>query len=179
VACSDDFRLVLQHGVSAEADPDLHWFRTTRDHPHHPTEEYAARWAAVARIVSAALEPVVAGHLRLGEPLVVEGDAVWPALAAQDGFGGLAAEGRVRALFLVEEDPDTVFGHIRERSSRTPGYGFATAPDAEVLHFGRASCAYGSLIAAEASRLGLPVLAPRPWMTLLERAEVAVSMVAR
>lgn len=174
VASADDFRVVLWHVVPPERDPALHRFRGDPRIASYPPEAHAERWMGIARSVSAALVPVVGQRLATGEPLVVEGDAVDPALIARAEYAGRAAAGRVRGFVLHEPDPHAIFANVRERGRRTPGRGFGSDPDDVVMTFARASCAYGDLLAAEAARLGLPVLACRPWGTLLTRAEAAL-----
>jgi 2-phosphoglycerate kinase len=175
VASTDDFRVMLQGVVSAERDPALHRFRGDPNIATYPPAAHAERWMGMARSVSAALEPVVAMHLASAGPVLIEGDAVDPALAARADYAGRAAEGRVRGLLLHEHDPAVIAATVRERGRRAPGRGFGSDPEELVMAYARASGAYGDVLKVEAERLGVPVLACRPWATLLRRAEEALS----
>lgn len=94
---------------------------------------------------------------------VIEGERVPPATAA------MLASQDVRSLFLVEDSPE----HIWENLSRRPGdFDLLTARTQQTVV--DADHAFGLWIQAEASRLNMPVLRPRPWITILERARILV-----
>lgn len=168
---ADHIRDVLQYAIPPEQDPALHWFITTRDHPNHSAEEYASRWMEVAEAVSPALGRIAGMQLSLNEATIIEGDPIAPSLAAKPALRNEPTIGRLRALFLVEDDPQAIVRNLRLRARQSPARGWLNESDDEVLAYARASCAFGSLLEAEARRLGLPVLRPRPLATLVERAE--------
>src|SRR2546423_141621 len=61
------------------------------------------------------LEAVIANHLESKTPVVLEGDFIHPALAAQTTFAGMPNGGQVRALFLYEEDEGQLVENFLQR----------------------------------------------------------------
>ena len=159
----DDFQAVLERMTTPAEQPELHFFATRREEWRRLDEEgrlaHALRYGAV---MAEALEVVVANHLEGGAPIVLEGDFILPSLAAQETFGGEPADGRVRAVFLYEEDEAQIARNYLAREGR------------EQAGRARASWRYGEWLRGEAARLGLPAVAARPWETVLERCIAAV-----
>ena len=71
--------------------------------------------------------------------------------------------GGVRALFLDEEDDAQIARNYLAREG------------SEQRGRARASFRYGEWLRYEATRLGLPVVAARPWDTVLERCIAALA----
>jgi hypothetical protein len=88
-------------------------------------------------------------------PLILEGDGVDPAIVERPDVREAAAEGLVRAAFVLEADEQAVVENMLARGQER---GWA-----------RLSWLHGRWLAAEAEGAGLPVLAPRPWETLADR----------
>ena len=156
VASTDDIRVMLQGVVSPERDPALHRFRDDPNVATYPPAAHAERWMGMARSVSMALEPVVALRLASAGPVVIEGDALDPALAARAEYAGRPAEGRVRGLVLHEHDPVVLAANVRERGRREPGRGFGSDPEELVMAYARASCAYGDVLKPRPSGSACP-----------------------
>ncbi|MDB4949493.1 MAG: hypothetical protein JWM27_2142 [Gemmatimonadetes bacterium] len=169
---ADDFRLVIEHTSTPAQQPDIHLFRTPAARELAP-DEAAARWRQVAGVVSDALEVVVGYHLATDAPIVLEGDTLLPALAARAAFGGMPARRRVRALFVVERDPERLHATLAAR-----GRGFQHLSPRDREHEVRRQWLYGERIAGEAHALGLPVVESGPWGTLAERAAAALAAAA-
>lgn len=159
---ADDIRLVLQRATRGTALPTLHAFFD--DLPQLDAATIATRYRAVAAIVSDALEIIVAHHVATALPVLIEGDTILPALAAQRSFAGLAVPSAVRAVFLVEPDPVQLRQNTLDR-----GRGAEALPAEELeAHLGF-SWQYGQWLAGEAAALHLPVVEARPYATLLTR----------
>ena len=160
----DDFQAVLERMTTPAEQPELHFFRTRREKWRLLDEEgrlaHALRYGAV---MSEALEVVIANHLEGGAPIVLEGDFVLPALAVREEYGGERADGRVRAVFLYEEDEAQIARNYLAREGR------------EQAGRARASWRYSEWLRGEAARLGLPAVAARPWESVLERCVAAVA----
>jgi 2-phosphoglycerate kinase len=118
----------------------------------------------VAAIVSDALEIVVAHHVATALPVLIEGDTILPALAAQRTFAGLAVSSEVRAVFLVESDPAQLRQNTLDRSR-----GAEAMPARELEAHLSFSWQYGHWLAREAVALSLPVVQVRPYPTVLAR----------
>jgi len=65
-----------------------------------------------------ALEAVIANHLEGDAPLVLEGDFILPALAVRAAYGDAAANGRVRAVLLYEQDEAQLARNYLAREGR-------------------------------------------------------------
>lgn len=159
----DDFQAALERMTTAEEQPELHYFRTRRDEWRQLDEEgrlaHALRYGAA---MADALEPVIANHLEGGTPIVLEGDFILPSLAVRESYGDEPAAGRVRAVFLYEEDEAQIARNYLAREGR------------DQAGRARASWRYSEWLRCEASRLGLAAVATRPWETVLARCMAAV-----
>ncbi len=121
-------------------------------------EEHLAFGRRYAGRMAQAIELVVANHLENRAPVLLEGDFIMPALAAQSRFGDFDAAGQVRALFLYEEDEEQIRRNYLARDGEDqPGRA-------------RISWRQSMAIRQDAERLGLPAIPARPWETVLQRA---------
>ena len=164
---ADDLRLALQRSravlPSPEATAALR-FHATPGWWRHPPERLRDALIADGEALGPALEVVVENHVDQGLPLVLEGDAILPALLARPPVRTRAAGGRVRAAFLVEPNETALLATVRARGRET-----AYMSGDEVGAVVRARWLFGRWLAHEARRAGLPVLEPRPWETLADR----------
>jgi 2-phosphoglycerate kinase len=164
VVAVDDFQVVLERMTSPERYPELHRWRL------HPEEVLAldddgmlAHTRGYAEVIADALEAVIGNHLESGPPIVLEGDFILPSLAIRRTYDGVAPDGRVRAVFLIEEDEDQL------------AHNFLTREGGPQSRRARASWCYGEWLRRECERLGVPAISSRPWETSLARAVGAVS----
>ncbi len=160
----DDIRLVLQQVVSAQEQPDLHFFLQPDVLARHTDDQLCAGLAQVGAFVCASLEVVVGHHLATNIPLVLEGDGLVPAFAARQTFDGVSAAGRVASVFLIEEDEQALLTAMLTR-----GRGGMTQMSAAARRWNHLSWRYGVWLAQQARECGLPTVAARPWETLEER----------
>jgi 2-phosphoglycerate kinase len=159
----DDFHVVLERMTSPERYPELHRWRL------HPEEVLAlddagmlAHTRGYAEVMAEALEAVIGNHLESGPPIVLEGDFILPSLAMQGSYDGIAAAGRVRAVFVIEEDEGQLARNFMLREGE------------EQPRRARASWCYSEWLREECDRLGVPAIPSRPWETTLERAITAL-----
>jgi 2-phosphoglycerate kinase len=160
----DDFRLALQRATSPSEHPGLHYFVGNEPVWGRPENDLLDALKAIAREVSSALEGVIAHHVATGSAVVMEGDGLEPRMAAGTHFAGYDAAGAVRAIFLVEARQEAVAEAIRARGSRG-GSDDESTYDAQA----RVAWLYGQWVQSEALRLGLPVVAARPYERLEAR----------
>jgi 2-phosphoglycerate kinase len=170
---ADDIRLAMQRVTTPATHPGLHFFLTENlevrpDFRQLSPEAFRDGLIGVGEVVSHALELVVTNHVAQARPVVLEGDGILPAMAARRVFAGLDVGDAVRALFLIESDPEALLVSIRERTRA------GALPDAALRHDARASWRYGLWLREEALRRGLPVLEVRPYETLLARTLLAL-----
>jgi 2-phosphoglycerate kinase len=162
----DDFRLALQRATTADQHPALHYFLAEEPLWARPEEELVEALKEIARLMSAALEIVIAHHLSLGQPVVIEGDALDPRMAAGTHFAGHEAAGLVRSVVLVEPHEDAVLAAMEARGPRG-----GTGDEATLPAQARVAWLYGQWLQGEALRLGLPVVSARPYERLAARVE--------
>lgn len=159
----DDLHLVLQRATTPEQQPAMHHFRTNRAQWRAlPDAEKLRHMQAYAAEMSPYISIVIANHLESGCPMVIEGDFILPELMAQQQFEDQPARGRVRGVVLVEPDEAQILANYRIREgSHQP----------ERAH---ASWLHSEWLAASARDHGVPVVAVRPWESVLERVLTAL-----
>ena len=161
----DDFQVLLERMTTPEQQPVLHFWRTYPAPDQLSAEAIFKQGLQVGQVMAPGLEAVIANHLESSTPVVLEGDFIHPALAAQTAFAGIANGGQVRAVFLIEEDEGQLVANFLQRE---PGHG-PQRKRAQV------SWLYGQWLKQEAERYGLPALAARPWDTLFARIVAVLS----
>ncbi len=160
----DDFQVLLEAMTTPAQQPALHFWRTHPDPGSLTAEAIFEQGLTIGPVMSRGLEAVIANHLDGQTPVVLEGDFIHPALAAQQTFGEFANNGQVRALFLYEADEQQLLANFAQREPET---------GPQIIR-ARVSALYGQWLKREAERHGLPVLPARPWDTVFERALAAV-----
>jgi 2-phosphoglycerate kinase len=161
----DDFQVVLERMTTAEQQPAIHYWRTHPEAGELAAEQILELHLAVCQALMPALEAVIANHLESRTPVVLEGDFILPALAAQASFADQLNNGQVRALFLVEPDEKQL---LRNFAQREPDQGPQEKRAQVSWHF-------GNWLSEEAERYGIPVLPARPWVSVLERILMALA----
>jgi 2-phosphoglycerate kinase len=161
----DDFQVLLERMTTAEQQPAIHFWRTHPAPEQLSAAEIMQRLLELGDAMSPGLEAVIANHLETSTPMVLEGDFILPALAAQARFSGQANGGRVLGAFLHEPDEQQlVANYLAREPERGPQVKRA-----------QVSWLHGQWLRGEAERHGLPVVLARPWDTVLERLVAAVS----
>ena len=163
----DDVRLVLQRMTPPEQQPGLHFF-VGADLHQWSMPELVARLVTVNEHVCSALEIVVANHVATDTALILEGDGILPAFAAQARFADLQVGQAVRSVFIMEQDRTQLFGNMQRR-----GRGFDTFGASEQQRWVELSWRYGQWLAAQARQHSVPLVAARPWATLAARIRTA------
>jgi 2-phosphoglycerate kinase len=163
VTAVDDLVTALHRMTTPEQLPVLHFWESHPDPGSLSASEIQHQGTDIVHVLMPALEAVIENHLEEGTPTVLEGDFIHPALAEQSTFGEQPNNGRVRAVFLLEDDHDQL---VRNFADRDP----ASAPQttrAEV------SVLWSSWFSHECEEYGVPAIPARPWKTLLERVVTA------
>lgn len=150
----DDFRLALIRSGVPFSDADA---VPTFDEPggllHH------------GELLSPAIEVVIENHIDQGNPAILEGDAILPAIFERDSVRRNAAEGWLRAIFLYESDEGTIRKNMQVRN----------VGHTEAAHAHK-NWRYSEWLRREAESRGLPTLPVRPWDTLEDRIIQAAEM---
>jgi 2-phosphoglycerate kinase len=160
----DDFQEMLLHTTTPEQQPALHYWSTHPEAVHLPAEKIMEQGFDVRAAMKPGLEAVIANHLESRTPIVLEGDYILPALAAQAAFLDEPNNGRVKGLFLLEPDESQLLHNFLQRE-----------PDeGEQLKRARVSLLYNQWFMQETDRLSVPTVLARPWRNVLERALAAI-----
>jgi 2-phosphoglycerate kinase len=156
---ADDIQTAVMHMTTPEQQPILYYWDTHPEAQQLPAEEIVKLHLATCHQLIPAYEAVIANHLEGNVPLVLEGDYLLPALAAQESFGGFPNNGRVRGLFLHEEDEEQF---VQNYLLREP---------AEGRQEGRArvSWLHSRWLQEQALATGCIVVPARPWENSFER----------
>lgn len=157
---ADDIHLAVKHMTTPEQQPILHLWDSDPTVRQWPEERILTHFIALCQQLAPAYEAVIANHLESDIPLVLEGDYLLPALAAQSTFGGLPNAGRVRGLFVHEEDEEQF---VQNYLQREPASGRQAGR-------ARVSWLHSQWLVQQASDVGGIVLPARPWATSLTRA---------
>jgi 2-phosphoglycerate kinase len=159
----DDFQVILERMTTPEQQPELHWGPTQPEANRLAADEIADHLIAVCRVMAHALEAVIKNHLESKSPVILEGDFILPALAAQASFCGYPGDGQVRAIIIDEDDEAQLLRNFEERESTS-----------QPLR-ARVSWLHGRWLKQQAEASGAAVIASRPWQTLFDRVLHAVT----
>ncbi|HEY6541642.1 MAG TPA: hypothetical protein VIZ18_11915 [Ktedonobacteraceae bacterium] len=169
----DDLRLALQRSrvILPEHTEALYFFEETPHVWEMPAERLCDGLIAAGRVMAPALEVVIENHVDTAAPVIIEGDGILPSMFARPSVRDRAANGNVRAVFLIEPEEDAIFANMLARNR-----GIAARTEAALRTEARAKWLFGRWLADEASRFELPVVESRPWLTLIERVMVAANI---
>lgn len=123
---------------------------------------------ALGTMITPAIEAVVENHVDQRNPLVIEGDSILPSLFDRASVRARAVQGQTRAVFLCEPDEDALY---QSMLSRRRGLFSSEHAHKHFLH--------GQWLQQEAERRGLPIVAARPWDTLVDRILIASGLSQR
>jgi len=162
----DDFRLALQYSrVSLPENTEaLYFLERTSEVWHLSPKRLCDALIAVSEVMAPAIDIVVRNHVDTDAPCLIEGDGILPSLLARSGVRERAKRGLVRAVFLVEPDEDTILSNFAAPARHDPGLAAG-----DLRTEARAKWLYGQWLRAEAAANDVPVVEPRPWVTLPDR----------
>jgi 2-phosphoglycerate kinase len=167
----DDFRMAIQEVSTPAEQPGIHYFLAHPTIWQKPPEALCDGFITVGKALMRPLASVIAHHVFVEGvgSVILEGDGILPALAAQRSFptkefSPAQVSNEVRALFLIESDEEVILNNMRRRSR---GFGQFSVREQETL--ARASRLYGQWLRRQADHYNLPVVEARPWGSLLER----------
>lgn len=167
----DDFRMAIQEVSTPAEQPGIHYFLAHPTIWQKPPEALCDSFITVGKAMMRPLSSVIAHHVFVESagPVILEGDGILPALAAQGSFPTkeftpARVSNEVRSLFLIESDEEMILTNLRRRRR-----GFEHFSPREQETLARASWLYGQWLRRQADHYDLPVVEARPWETLLER----------
>jgi 2-phosphoglycerate kinase len=163
----DDLRLALQWSQVCLPDPEdtrkLYFFDAP-DIWQLSAEQLREGFIGVGEALSPAIAKVITNHVAIVEPMVLEGDGLLPSLLARPDVQAWDPAGRVQAVIVVPPDEETILKNMLVR-----GRGIPERSASERQAKAQANWLYGEWLAAEASRIGVPVLGSEPRDTLGDR----------
>ena len=160
VSCvsADSLWLALKRATTPLTHLALHHFEPADEMIAKGPEALCQLHIETANALTQALDEFIAREIKEGHDLVVEGAWITPELAARRTSAWIGA----RAVFIHEPEPDQVLAAMMSRQS-------VAEPTRRQLWLAPMAWRYGNWLRGEAVRLGLPLVAARPWQTLVER----------
>lgn len=150
----DDIEQAVKAMTAKEDLPALHYYERTGINWMDVDVAGNVDWLIrVSQELTPALRAVIENHVDADVPVIIEGDFLHPDFAAS--FGPPA----VRSFFVHEADPKQITRNYLAREG-----GKAQSFRAEI------STAYDGWISGRCQALGIPLLASRPWETVIDRA---------
>ena len=143
----DDFRLALIRSGIPFPDADA-----------VPTFDGPGGLLTHGELLAPAIEVVIENHVDQDNPVILEGDAILPALFERPAVRRNADSGWLRAILLYEPEERAIQENMQAR-----GRALSHAAHA------RKNWQYSQWLRQEAAQHGLPTLPVRPWDTLDDR----------
>jgi 2-phosphoglycerate kinase len=168
VTAVDDLVAVLERMTTPEQLPPLHFWNSHPDPGSLTATDIQKQGTHIVSVMRPALDAVIENHLEECTATVLEGDFIHPALTKQSTFGDQPNDGRVRAVFLLEDDRDQL---VRNFADREPAFAPQTTR-AEV------SVLWSRWFSQQCQQQGVPAMPARPWNSLIERI-ITVSATAQ
>lgn len=172
----DDIRMALQQMTMPGEQPGLHYFLAHPNIWQKPPEALCDGFITVGSALARALAVNIAHHVFVKGtgPIIIEGDAILPSLAAQKAFPSIhftpaVVTNEVRSVFLVEQDEEVLAKNMLRR-----GRGFSSLSAREQQTLARASWLYGQWVKRQADHYDLPIIESRPWENIIERVLKAI-----
>ena len=158
----DDLRLALQRVTKPSQIEGLHYFQQPEDQLFLSSpESLVEKHIRIASVMSNALEAVIAHHVFVGQPIIIEGDGILPSLAKVNEIDGLPVASRMQSVFLIGETYGSFAGACRRRWPGEPG------PRTD--NWTQLAWLYGQWMRRECERLDIAVVESEPWETLEDR----------
>ncbi|MCA9888404.1 MAG: hypothetical protein KC546_08520 [Anaerolineae bacterium] len=148
----DDFQVILEKMTTPEQQPVLHFWNTHPNPAALTPQEIFEHGVAIGRVMTPALKAVIDNHIESQQPIILEGDFIHPALAAQYST-------HVRSAFIYEPDESQILANYSQREPQNEPQTFRA----------HVSWLMGEWVKQEAEAYGLIVLPSRPWHTLFTR----------
>lgn len=171
----DDFRLALQWSeVTLPSKTDaLYYFAHIEEKPHiWKTQPETLRdvLIAVGEVMEPAIVAVVENHINQRNPIVIEGDGILPSLLDVPQMSRHVEFGALRMVVLAESTEASLLSNMQERNR-----GFRNMSDEDIATEARAKWIFSEWLVAEAAHHDLPIVASRPWETIVDRVLAVAS----
>ncbi len=168
----DDLRLALQYSRVdlPEMTDRLYFFESTTDVWNRPMDEVLQAFIDVATVVAPAVRVVIDSHLVTGVPMVIEGDGVLPHLVDDPVLQPWLATGALRICCLAASSRTELIENMVRR-----GRGNHLDDRERVARQATVNLAFNDWLVESSRSLRIPVVTSRPFDTLIERIQQAVT----
>ena len=149
----DDVELLIETVTTKEEFPAIHYWSTGVNWRDIGVDDNVNWLIDVGKEMMPALKKLVERHLEDKLPIIIEGDFLHPELIKS------LDHKEVKSFFVNEPDLNQILQNYQAREG------------GELQHYrAEISIAYGKWLADTCNQYGIPVIEPRPWDTVLERA---------
>ena len=159
----DDLWVIARSLVGRDALPAIHAFVDPHASLARPTEDTLRAFVDVMAALEPAIATAVRIHIARGEPCVIEGICLSPALAARLRDSGS------RAVFLVEDDAETIRRTMTRRADRD-WLGLSDGERTAAVALGQRLDRW---LRDECVQYDLPTVPARPWHDAPQRVLAA------
>lgn len=169
----DDLRLALQYSqvTLPERTDRLYFFETTPCFWTLPVDQLLRAFIDVATVMEPAVRVVIDSHLVTGDPMVIEGDGILPSLVDDPVLRPWVESGALRFCCLAAgSDAELADGMVQR------GRGDHLDDQGRVGLHANANLAFNDWLVQSSRRFGIPVVPSRPFDTLTDRIEQAISV---
>lgn len=167
----DDIRLAIQQVTTPHDHPALHFFLRDADVWSRPPEQLRDGLIRIGEALLPALATIIGHHVAVdgAGPLIIEGDGILPRLAVNQQDIDLRVTQAIQSVFLSEPEEHVILENMHRR-----GRGFRELDEATQRKIAKMSWLYGQWLCREAESYALPVIAARPYETLIERIDAVL-----
>jgi 2-phosphoglycerate kinase len=159
----DDLWVIARSLADRDTLPAIHAFVDPHASLARPTEDALRAFVDVMAALEPAIATTVRIHIARGEACVVEGICLSPALAAR------LRDAHSRAVFLVEDDPETIWRTMTSRGDRD-WLGLSDTERSAAVALGQRLDRW---LRDECARYDLPTVPARPWSDAPKRVLAA------
>lgn len=169
----DDLRLALQFSRVAlpQGTDQLYFFDTTPDIWTRPVDELLRAFIGVTTVMAPAVRVVIDSYLVTGVPIVIEGDGVLPLLVDDPVLRPWVESGMLRFCCLAAESRAELAENMVQR-----GRGDHLHDRERVALQVNTNLAFNNWLVRSSRELRIPVVASRPFDTLIDRIEEAITV---
>lgn len=168
----DDLRLALQrlHARLPQRVDALYFFNETPAVWRLPPERLCNGLIAIGELLAPGVEVIIENHVESAGPIIIEGDGLLPDIVSRPMLRPFFTSRQARTAFIVESSEDALLANMMERAR-----GLENTSAEDLRAEARAKWLFTQWIERQAQQRQLPLVASRPWATLVDRI-LAVSV---
>ena len=165
----DDLRLsLIWSRVTLPEHNEALYFFQNHEAWQGTSQQFRDGLIAMGNVMSPSIDVVVESHVDTNVPIIIEGDAVLPSLIIRPSIQSYRKD--MRMVIIIEPDENALLENMLAR-----GRGADAFTSQEQRIEAHAKWLYGQWLVEEAQHYHVPVVASRPWETLVARIEDAIA----